>query len=58
METMMETKPVDNGVNVEALLGDLRKAKPASAKGVYMKKVTLSTTMGPGITIDQTSLEF
>ena len=43
--------------NVEALLGDLRKAKPASAKGVYLKKITLSTTMGPGITIDQASLE-
>ena len=43
--------------NIEALLGDLRKAKPASAKGVYLKKITLSTTMGPGITIDQASLE-
>ena len=44
--------------NIEALLGDLRKAKPSSAKGVYLKKITLSTTMGPGITIDQASLEF
>ncbi len=43
--------------NVEALIADLRKAKPASAKGVYLKKVTLSTTMGPGVAIDQTSLE-
>jgi len=43
--------------NIEALVGDLRKAKPASAKGVYLKKITLSTTMGPGITIDQGSLE-
>ncbi len=43
--------------NVEALLADLNKAKPASAKGHYLKKVTLSTTMGPGIPIDQTSLE-
>ncbi len=43
--------------NVEALIGDLRKAKPASAKGIYLKKVTLSTTMGPGLSIDQTSLE-
>ena len=34
--------------NLEALLADLRKAKPASAKGVYLKKITLSTTMGPG----------
>ncbi len=43
--------------NVEALLADLKKAKPASAKGVYLKKVTLSTTMGPGVAIDQASLE-
>ncbi len=42
--------------NLEALLADLKKAKPASSKGVYMKKVTLSTTMGPGVTIDQSSL--
>jgi large subunit ribosomal protein L1 len=42
--------------NLEALLGDLKKAKPASSKGVYMKKVTLSTTMGPGLVVDQSSL--
>lgn len=42
--------------NLEALLADLRKAKPSAAKGVYMKKVTLSSTMGPGIWIDQSSL--
>jgi large subunit ribosomal protein L1 len=42
--------------NLEALLADLRKAKPSAAKGVYMKKITLSTTMGPGIVIDQSSL--
>ena len=42
--------------NLEALLADLRKAKPAASKGVYMKKVTLSTTMGPGLIIDQSSL--
>ncbi|GAA6154514.1 50S ribosomal protein L1 [Pseudoteredinibacter isoporae] len=42
--------------NLEALMADLKKAKPASAKGVYLKKVSLSTTMGPGITIDQASL--
>lgn len=39
-------------VNITALLNDLKKAKPASAKGVYIKKISLSTTMGPGITID------
>ena len=43
--------------NIEALLSDLKKAKPASAKGVFLKKVTLSTTMGPGVAIDQASLE-
>lgn len=44
--------------NLEALLADLKKAKPASSKGVYMKKVTLSSTMGPGLPIDTSSLEF
>lgn len=43
--------------NLEALLADLKKAKPASAKGVFLKKISLSTTMGPGIVIDQSSLE-
>ncbi|WP_413664283.1 50S ribosomal protein L1 [Microbulbifer sp. CNSA002] len=42
--------------NLEALVADLKKAKPASAKGVYLKKITLSTTMGPGLVIDQSSL--
>lgn len=42
--------------NLEALLSDLRKAKPSAAKGVYMKKITLSSTMGPGLWIDQSSL--
>ncbi|MGR9105561.1 MAG: 50S ribosomal protein L1 [Gammaproteobacteria bacterium] len=42
--------------NLETLLADLRKAKPSAAKGVYMRKVTVSSTMGPGLTIDQTSL--
>jgi len=44
--------------NLEALLADLKKAKPAASKGVYMKKVTLSSTMGPGLVLDQSSLEF
>jgi len=42
--------------NLEALLVDLKKAKPAAAKGQYMTKVSVSTTMGPGITVDQASL--
>jgi large subunit ribosomal protein L1 len=43
--------------NLEALLADLKRAKPASSKGVYLGKVTLSTTMGPGLLIDQSSLD-
>ncbi|VAW93580.1 LSU ribosomal protein L1p (L10Ae) [hydrothermal vent metagenome] len=43
--------------NLEVLLVDLKKAKPASAKGHYFKKISISSTMGPGITIDQATLE-
>ncbi|MCC5862796.1 MAG: 50S ribosomal protein L1 [Gammaproteobacteria bacterium] len=43
--------------NLDALLADLRKMKPAAAKGVYMKRLTVSSTMGPGIMVDQASLE-
>ncbi len=43
--------------NLDALLADLKKAKPAAAKGIYFKKISISTTMGPGITIDQASLD-
>ncbi len=43
--------------NLAALLADLRKAKPASSKGAYLKKLTVSSTMGPGISVDQASLE-
>lgn len=39
--------------NVEALIADLKRIKPASSKGIYVKRVTLSTTMGPGLVIDQ-----
>lgn len=42
--------------NLDALLGDLKKAKPSSAKGVYFKKVSVSTTMGPGVEVDQSGL--
>ena len=41
--------------NLQALISDLNKAKPASSKGQYLKKVSLSTTMGPGIAIDYSS---
>jgi large subunit ribosomal protein L1 len=44
--------------NLAALLRDLEKLKPASAKGIYFKKVAISTTMGPGITVDQASLSY
>ena len=43
--------------NLEAVLADLRKVKPAAAKGIYMEKVILSTTMGPGLAIDQSTLD-
>jgi large subunit ribosomal protein L1 len=42
--------------NLEALLADLNKAKPASAKGVYLSKITVSSTMGPGVPVEKTSL--
>lgn len=44
--------------NLQALLADLQKAKPSSAKGVYMKKISVSSTMGPGVTVDVASLSF
>lgn len=42
--------------NAEALIADLKKLKPSTAKGVYLKKVSLSTTMGPGVTVDLSSM--
>jgi large subunit ribosomal protein L1 len=50
-------EPTQIKENIAALISDLRKAKPASAKGQYLKKVTLSTTMGIGLLVDQASLE-
>ena len=43
--------------NLEALVSDLKRAKPASSKGTYLKRITLSTTMGPGLLIDQGTLD-
>ena len=40
----------------DALLADLKKLKPSTSKGVYFKKMTLSTTMGPGLTVDHSAL--
>jgi large subunit ribosomal protein L1 len=42
--------------NLQALVGDLQKAKPASSKGIYLKRVTLSSTMGPGVIVDHSTL--
>ena len=42
--------------NLEALVVDLNKAKPSASKGVYLKKITLSSTMGPGVAVDKTTL--
>jgi len=44
--------------NAEALLSDLKRLKPSSSKGIYIKRITLSTTMGPGLLIEQSSLNF
>lgn len=43
--------------NLEALVSALKKAKPAVAKGIYVKKISISTTMGAGVAIDQSTLE-
>ena len=43
--------------NLQALLADLKKAKPASAKGSYVKKLTVSSTMGPGVSVDRASID-
>ena len=42
--------------NLEALLTEIKRLKPSTSKGVYLKRVTLSSTMGPGLQIDQASL--
>jgi len=43
--------------NLNMLLADLRKAKPASAKGAYVRKLTVSSTMGPGVAVDRTTVD-
>ncbi|RKT42905.1 50S ribosomal protein L1 [Thiocapsa rosea] len=51
-------EPVKLRENLEALLANLIRSKPSSSKGVYMRKVTVSTTMGPGLTVDHAGLNF
>lgn len=50
--------PIALRQNLEVLLHDLQRIKPSTSKGVYFKKISVSTTMGPGIQLDQTSLSF
>jgi large subunit ribosomal protein L1 len=49
-------EPLQLRENLQALLADLNKAKPATSKGIYVKRVTLSSTMGPGVVVDQGSI--
>lgn len=53
----IDFEPLKLKQNVEALLADLKRLKPSTSKGVYVKRITLSSTMGPGLQIDQASLE-
>src|SRR6187399_3468151 len=50
-------EPVALRENLQALMNDLTRAKPASSKGIYLKRVTLSSTMGPGVIVDHSTLE-
>lgn len=52
----LDFKPEDLVENLAALLSDIRKAKPSAAKGVFIKKITLSSTMGPGLAIDPSTI--
>jgi large subunit ribosomal protein L1 len=44
--------------NLQALMSDLQKAKPSTSKGIYFRKIIVSTTMGPGLSVDQSTLSF
>ena len=52
----VDFSPADLRENLESLLRDLVKMKPSSAKGIYLEKITVSSTMGPGLTVEQGSL--
>ena len=49
-------EPVALRENLQALMADLARAKPSSSKGIYLKRVTLSSTMGPGVIVDHSTL--
>ncbi len=53
----VDFEPVAIKQNIEALVAELKRLKPSSAKGIYFKKITVSSTMGPGLQIDPSSLE-
>ncbi len=53
----VDFEPAKLRQNLDALLADLQKMKPSAAKGVYMQRVTLATTMGPGVPVDMSSLD-
>jgi len=53
----IDLDPNDLKKNLEILIADLKKLKPSNAKGTYIKKITVSSTMGPGLMLDTTSLE-
>jgi large subunit ribosomal protein L1 len=49
-------EPTQLRENLQALIADLQRAKPATSKGIYLKRVTLSSTMGPGVVVDHSTL--
>ena len=49
-------EPVALRENLQALINDLQRAKPASSKGIYLRRITLSSTMGPGVIVDHSTL--
>jgi large subunit ribosomal protein L1 len=49
-------EPTQLRENLQALIADLQRAKPATSKGIYLKRVTISSTMGPGVVVDHSTL--
>lgn len=52
----VDFEPTKLRENLEALIADLKKIKPSAAKGVYLQRITVSSTMGPGLAVDQASI--